>query len=98
MKNYMKNYMKTYKGYNKIEEQKSGNRLYFEDTDTYGEIIHEDDKIVKFINISDTDGKQYDKTTYSYIKSHFDDLVKNGRIERMSHFDNLVEPGRIKQK
>lgn len=76
-------YVKHFESFsNLITEDTSNNNLYFSDTDTYGVLIYEDDSIVKFVNVADADGEQYDQTEYTYIKNHFDNLIKNGRIRR----------------
>jgi hypothetical protein len=56
-------------------------KIYFTDIDKKGIITKMNDKIVEYYFVSDSDGERYDQNLYKYIRSHFDELVKNGRIE-----------------
>lgn len=74
-------HVKKFESYNSSIENISENNIYISDTDQYGKIISDEDGIVKYAIVSDSDGEQYDKNVYTYIKSHFDELISNDRIK-----------------
>lgn len=78
-------HVNNFKKYNTLSENNTeqtfeNNAIYLKDIDKDGIITYMSDDVVKYVIVSDADGKQYELDTYTYIRSHFDELVNNGRI------------------